>query len=191
MLVQFTEKAVEKTHGWQGIHIKVKVPEKMPLFYMRFSVYITLTYWQVWFFLVTLKFSLLTILIISYISISQTVRQIASWVVWHCQILSCASYLPVNLIKLCVKILIMSFPHKPYCHVLSDCRWGLDWQLDLLDHNTVTVYTQLNTPRLHFAVFTGNGSSVCVPVHCLLSAVFTHQFSGPPADPLTLLWRLH
>jgi hypothetical protein len=32
-----------------------------------------------------------------------------------------------------------------YCHVLSDHRWGLDWQLDLFDHNTVTVYTQLNT----------------------------------------------
>jgi hypothetical protein len=32
-----------------------------------------------------------------------------------------------------------------YCHVLSDCRRGLDCQLDLLDLNTVTVYTQLNT----------------------------------------------
>jgi hypothetical protein len=32
-----------------------------------------------------------------------------------------------------------------YCHVLSDYRRVLDSQLDLLDHNTVMVYTQLNT----------------------------------------------
>jgi hypothetical protein len=35
--------------------------------------------------------------------------------------------------------------NNAYCHVLKDCRRGLDCQLDLLDLNTVTVYTQLNT----------------------------------------------
>jgi hypothetical protein len=54
----------------------------------------------------------------------------------------------------------------------SHYRRGLDWQLDLLDHTTVTHnYSVLTTvdlhTRLHFTVFSGNGSSACVPLHCL------------------------
>jgi hypothetical protein len=39
--------------------------------------------------------------------------------------------------------------------------------------------------RLHFTVFSGNGSSAYVPLHCLLSAE-SLQGPGPPADPTLL-----
>jgi hypothetical protein len=45
-----------------------------------------------------------------------------------------------TIISVCMQLYV-------YCHVLSDCRWVLDCQLDLLGLNTVTVYytSQLNT----------------------------------------------
>jgi hypothetical protein len=74
-------------------------------------------------------------------------------------------------------VLISSNLIWSYCHVLSDCIRGLDWQLDLLDYNTVysiTVYKLYNSTAL-LTIFT--------EYH---GRVFTRQGPGPPADPLNL-----
>jgi hypothetical protein len=47
-----------------------------------------------------------------------------------------------------------------YCHVLSEYRRVLDWQLDLLDHtllHTITVYTLYNSQQL--SPFSSSGDS--------------------------------
>jgi hypothetical protein len=63
--------------------------------------------------------------------------------------------------------------------------------MDLLDSNAVTLNYSVHTlqfttvdhnTRLHFTAFTGNCSSACVPLHCLLSAECTVTQSHVTTD---------
>jgi hypothetical protein len=47
----------------------------------------------------------------------------------------------------------LTLDEENYCHVLSDYRRVLDWQLDLLDHrqlHIITVYTLYDSQQLSF-----------------------------------------
>jgi hypothetical protein len=115
---------------------------------------------------------------------------------------STASYriILTTFIKLCSHLRLrlrssVSFSDKYfkriYCHALVTVDGVLDWQLDLLDPDTITVTAYHNVHSSQQFSRTqhkaGNGSSACVPLQHS-SGIPCHQFltSPPKTNPLNL-----